>query len=84
MVSWPLSCGSWWCPTFKVILNVMDVYLPRALRPQSVEQVEKEDQSYKWHFPSGVYAICSQVHMPRFNFSEHHTYITNWLLAISM
>ena len=28
VLSWPPSCGSWWCSTFKVINNLMDVYLP--------------------------------------------------------
>jgi len=44
----------------------------------------EEDQSYRRHFPSGLYASYSQVLMPSFNFFEHHTYITNCLLGISM
>lgn len=54
-----------------------------GLRSCPVEQM-KNKLGLQEAFLSGVYVIHSQVHVPSPNFSEHHTYVANCLLGISM
>lgn len=55
----------------------------RGLRSCPVEPMKNKPELQE-AFPSGVYVIHSQVHMPSPNFSEHHPYMANCLLGISM
>lgn len=72
------------CPTLEVMLNVMDVYLPNRPWGHSLWSRWRRKSRVMRHFPSWVDAMHSQTRMPGFNFSEHHTRVTNSLLGISM